>query len=119
MLLARITQGRQGTYNVTLGRIRETIFAVEKQQVLCISMCVCTGVGAWVGACPSAWESACALVRVAVIIQHATLLRHILLSSVASLAPPNFSTLSHKRHDFRKTFTTYKMCVLILSTTFI
>ena len=32
------------------------------------------------------------------------------ISLVASLAPPHFSTLSHKRHDFRKTFVEYKMC---------
>ena len=30
-----------------------------------------------------------------------------------------FSTLSHKRYDFRKNFTEYKMCVFILFTTFI
>ena len=42
-----------------------------------------------------------------------------ILSSEASLAPPYFSTLSHKRCDFRKNITEYKMCVLIFSTTFI
>ena len=30
-----------------------------------------------------------------------------------------FSTLSHKRHDFRKNVTEHKMCVLIFSTTFV
>ena len=45
--------------------------------------------------------------------------RAVILSSAASLAPPYFSTLFHKRHDFRKNFTEYKMCILIFCTTFI
>jgi hypothetical protein len=44
---------------------------------------------------------------------------HIVTSSVASLAPPYFSTLSHKRYDFREIVTEYKMRVLILSTNFV
>ena len=35
---------------------------------------------------------------------------------LASLAPPSFSTLSHKQRDFGKKVTEYKMCVLIFST---
>jgi hypothetical protein len=42
-----------------------------------------------------------------------------ILPSAASLAPPHFSALSHKRHDFRKKVAEYKMCGLILFTTFI
>jgi len=38
---------------------------------------------------------------------------------MACPAVPCFSTLSRKRRDFRKTFTEYKMCVLIFSTTFV
>jgi hypothetical protein len=52
-------------------------------------------------------------------IQHATRMINIVLPFAASLAPPYFSTLSHKRHDFRKKVTEHKMCVLIFSTTFI
>jgi len=42
-----------------------------------------------------------------------------MLSSFACLALQYFSTLSHKRYDFRKRVTKYKMCVLIFSTTFV
>jgi hypothetical protein len=41
-------------------------------------------------------------VHVALLIQDATCMRHIVTSFVAYLVQPNFSTLSHKRHDFRK-----------------
>jgi hypothetical protein len=41
-------------------------------------------------------------VCVASVIQHATRMRHIVTSFVASMAPPDFSTLSHKRQDFRE-----------------
>jgi hypothetical protein len=44
-------------------------------------------------------------------------MRRIILPSVACLAVPYFSTLSHKRRDFRITFTEHKMCVLIFCTT--
>jgi hypothetical protein len=55
--------------------------------------------------------------RVALLVQHVTRMRHIVIS--ASLALPYFSTLSHKWHDFRKNVTKYKMCILIFCTTFI
>jgi predicted transcriptional regulator len=67
---------------------------------------------------PGAWACICVFVRVALLIQHATRMRHIVTSFAVPLAPPYFFTLSHKSHDFRKNFTEYKMCVLILSTAF-
>jgi hypothetical protein len=43
----------------------------------------------------------------------------IILSTVACLALTYLSTLSHKRHDFRKNVIEYKMCIFIFSTTFV
>ena len=81
---------RKCTNNATINCVQDPIVAVEKQ-VLYISVCV----------------------RVALLVQHATRTRHIVTSFVAPLAPPQFSTLSHKGDDCRKNVTEHKMCVLI------
>jgi hypothetical protein len=60
-------------------------------------------------------------VPVALVIQRATRMDHRILSSVACLALPYFSTLSHEQHDFwggkKKKITEHNTCVLLLSTT--
>jgi len=90
-------QGRQCTYNVTLRRVRATIVAVKKAISITYSECVSLALG----------------------IQHATRMRHIILSSVACPALQYFPTFSHKRYEFRKKIIEHKMCVLSFSIIFI
>jgi hypothetical protein len=68
--------------------------------------------------CPDVSACAFTCARVALLIQHATHILPIIMSFVASLAPPYFLTLSHKRYDFQKNVIERKMCVLILCTNF-
>jgi len=49
-------------------------------------------------------------VSVALVIQHAKLMSHVIMSSVACLVLQYFSTLSHNRCDFRKKSLNIKLC---------
>jgi len=92
---------------------------------VCVGVCVCgvhvcvcgvhvCGVCVWCGVC------VCVCVCVALVLQHAA--RHVPCYIIICDMPHCtifYPTLSHKRRDFRKTFTEHKMCVLIFCTTFV
>jgi hypothetical protein len=85
-------------YNVTLRRIRVTNLAVATKHVFNIE-------------CVSAFLSHLSSREITYF------LRRITLSCVGCLPLPNFSTLSHNGHDFRKKIINMK-CVLIFCTRF-
>ena len=84
-------------YDVTSRRFRATICCRVKAVSIVYSECVFVALG----------------------IQHATLMRRLIPSSVACPALRYFCTLSHKRHDFReKNVIEYEMCILLFSIAF-
>jgi len=84
-------------YDVTLRCVRATIVAVENPQVT---------------------HSECMFIALG--ITHTMRMHRVILLSVSCPDLQYFSTLSHKRHEFRKKKNIeHKMCVLISTTTFV
>jgi hypothetical protein len=83
-------------YNVILRRVRETVLAAEKQQVLHISVYVHTRacVRVWGGGCPGMWACACVWACVDLLIQHAKCMHHIVLSFVAPSSTTFYNSIS-------------------------
>ena len=86
---------------------------------MCVCVCVCARARVRALELVSARARGRVHARVALLIQHTTRIRHVVTSSVAPLAPTYLSALSHKRREFRKNVTAYKMCDLIFSATFV
>ena len=110
-------QYRQCTYNAIMRCVRESLL-LWKSNIYYIFVCVRARERVGACRCPSAWQWARAYTRVTLLIQNVTRMRHIVTSFVAPLASPHFSTLSHKRRDFRKRVTAHEMSVLTFSTSF-
>ena len=94
------TRYKQHAYTVTFRTLRKTDVEVEKAISITYSEILSVALG----------------------MQHANNIsfrRPIILSRVTCPALQYFSTLSHKRYDFRKKVTELKMCVLVFSTTFV
>jgi hypothetical protein len=123
----------QCKYDVILRRVRKSLLQWKSDKSYMFALCACVCVWLCVCVCARARARARGCMRVdartrgcvhacacvALLIQHAMCVRHIVKSFVAYLSPPHFSTLFHKRHDFRKNVTDHKMGVLIFSTTFV
>jgi hypothetical protein len=84
---ADVKQDRQCTYKRNIGARSRNNFCRGKAISVTYSECL----------------------SVSLVIQHEMRMRHIILSSVACVAP-YFSTLSHKEHDFREKLSEHKMC---------
>ena len=77
-------------------RVHKSLLPWKAINITYLSVCACAHACVWtpgrVGVC----------VYVALLIQHATHVRHIVTSSVAPRAPQYFSTFPHKWHNFRE-----------------
>jgi hypothetical protein len=97
-----LMKGKLFTRNVTSRCVRVTTVAVGGKYHIFVCVCVL--------ACVGARERGPLHARVVLLNKHAACMRHTVTSFMAPLAPPHFSTLSHKRHDFRETLLNIK-CV--------
>ena len=99
-------------HNVTLRRVSESLLCWKRNTSIAHwPVCACVGARGYEGA----WACACAYE----LIQHAARILHIVTSFLAPWSPPTFSTLSHKRCDFRRNVIERRMCILIFCTTFV
>ena len=127
-----LQQDRQCTYNLTKRRFRESLLTRKSNKYyifLCVCVCMCARVRACVWmprrlgvclhmracGCRGAWACICACVHVALLIQHASRMRHIVTSLVAPLVEPYFSTLSNKGHCFLEKKLLNTKCVFLFS----
>jgi len=88
-------QYRHFTYNVILRRFVQPLLLWKSNEYYTNDVCIC-------GPLISSMQCACAI-----------------LSSVVCPTLQYFSTLSHKRHDFRKKIIESKICILTFSTTIV
>ena len=69
-------------------RVRESLLLWKRDKFTYLCVCACVR------------DRARGRVHAALLMQHATGMRHIVTSLVASRSPPYFSKLYHKRRDF-------------------
>ena len=71
-------------------QFRESLLRWKTKRITYLSVCMLAR--ACVRACgyPGAWACACAYVHVALLIQHATRMRHVVTTFVAPRTPPHF-----------------------------
>ena len=101
---------------LTLRRVHWRRGTVLNIICFCVSVCARASMGAYVRACVCVGSRARLRVHMRARVfpylsnmQNACAVLHF---RVSSLAPPHFSTKSHKRHDFQTKVIKYKTCVL-------